>query len=263
MIYILGMSHIEPILNGCSVNGIEEQLGKLAHDREPAFVDWDTLPGSLPGKVKAASIYIGRVHRHWGHVLAEFTAPGVIGIHPGYRRLLDSIDMSGQRPTLFVCLHGEEYHHMCIHPYNAPPDFELPARPDLAIVPGRQVVPLEVVEQAAQFFLKKAIANLYALRTYYPQLRIVNVICPPPSDAGDVDAPATHYVRLKNYLVYENALREAAKSAGIESLSPPAQALSELGTLKKEYAGDQVHGNKQYGELVLAQMRNLLAQGAQ
>jgi hypothetical protein len=259
-IYILGMSHLQPVLDGCSSNGIDEQLPKIVNDGEPRFVDWDIKPGSLPGKVKAASIYIQQHVLHWGYNLAEFTGPGVVGISAGYRKLLDAVDKTDPRPILFTCMHGEEYHHMCIHPYNAPPDFELSWRPDLPIVPDRQIVPFDTVERSAQFFLKKARANFYSIRTFYPHFRIINLICPPPSDAGEVDMPATHYVRLKNYLVYTKVLRDMTDRTGIESIAPPEETLTELGTLKKEYAGDMVHGNRRYGELVVAQMARLLEQ---
>jgi hypothetical protein len=260
MIYILGMSHIHPVLDACSVNDIDEQIGKIMHDGAPVFVDWDSKPDALPGSIKAASIYIRQIAPHWGPTLAQLTAPGIVGVVPGYQELLASIDTTVPDNVLFVFMHGEEYHHMCIRPSNAPYDFEIPWRTDLPITPGRQIVPFGIVERSALHFLQGAIANFYALRTFLPNLRIVNVICPPPSDAGDIGSSATHFVRLKNYLVYAKCLREATEKAGIETLLPPVEALSEPGLLDKAYAGDFVHGNKRYGELVLAQMRNLLLQ---
>lgn len=259
MIYILGMSHIHPVLDACSANGIAEQLPELMSERAPAFMDWDAKPGVLPQKIKAASIYIRQIAPHWGMVLAKMTDPGVVGVAPGYQNLLASIDTAPES-TLFVFMNGEEYHHMSIRSYNVPYDFEVPWRTDLAFTPGRQVVPLEIVEKSANYFLQGAIANFYALRTFLPGLRIVNVICPPPSDAGEMDVPATHFVRLKNYLVYAKILREATERAGIKTLSPPAEALTEEGLLQKRYMEDPVHGNRSYGELVVAQMRNLLEQ---
>lgn len=261
MIYVLGMSHVRPVLDACSIDGIGEQLSKIASDREPAFVDWETIPGLFPDQVKAASIYIAQVAPHWGTVLAQMTGPDVVGVTPGFQGLLDSIDSATPGNILFAFMHGEEYHHMSVREYNAPYDFEIPSRPDLGFAPGRQVIPLEIVKREALLYLQKSIANFYAIRTFHPGLRIVNVICPPPSNAGDIGSPATHYVRLKNYLVYVDALREATEPAGIETLLPPAEALTQEGLLRAEYDDDFVHGNKAYGALVVQQMRNLLTGG--
>jgi hypothetical protein len=262
MIYILGMSHIHPVLDACSINGIDAQLPKLMNDRMPAFIDWETKLGMLPVKVKASSIYIRQVAPHWGPVLARMTEPGVVGVSPGYQNLLASIDTGTPENILFAFMHGEEYHHMSVRPYNFPYDFEVPWRTDLAMMPARQIIPFEIVEKSAHYFLHGAIANLFALRTFLPNLRIVNVICPPPSDAGDIDVPTAHFVRLKNYLVYAKILREATEKVGIKTLLPPAVALTEKGLLRKEYAGDFVHGNTLYGELVVAQMRNIIEEAA-
>lgn len=256
MIYILGMSHIHPVLDACSINGIDEQLSKIMNEAAPVFSHWETRPDVLPAKLHVASIYIAQAAPHWGQVLAQMDAPDIVGIAPGYRNLLASIDTTSADNILFAFMHGEEYHHMSIRPYNAPYDFEIPWRPDLALAPDRQIIPIEIVRRSAAHFLKNSLANFYALRTFLPDLRIVNVICPPPSDAGDIDAISTHHVRLKNYLVYAEALRESTERAGIDSLLPPVEALTGNGLLRKEYAADSVHGNKYYGELVLAQMRN-------
>ncbi len=268
MIYILGMSHIHPVLDACSANGIDEQLPKIMHDGPPAFAAWDVKPGVLPEPVQAASIYLGQIARHWGQNPAQMTSPGVVGVVPGYQDFLSSIDSSVPGNVLFAFMHGEEYHHMSVRAYNAPYDFCLPARPDLGIAAGRQVVPLELVTQQADYFLQKAIAELYAIRSFHPNLRVVNVICPPPGVAGETHetdpdgAAPPHCVRLKNYLVYAQALQAATQQVGIETLLPPAEALTALGLLREEYVEDPVHGNTRYGALVVEQMNNLVLQGA-
>ena len=262
MIYILGMSHIRPVLDACSIDGIGGQLPKITGGGAPAFVDWETIPGLLPDKVKAASIYIAQIAPHWGPLLAQMTGPSVVGVTPGFQELLNTIDSTTPGNILLVFMHGEEYHHMSVREYNAPYDFEIPSRSELGFAPGRQVVPLESVKREASFFLQKAIANFYAIRSFHPSLRIINVICPPPGDAGDIGQPAAHYVRLKNYLVYVDALREATEAAGIETLLPPSSALTDEGLLRPEYVGDFVHGNTSYGALIVEQIKDLLTRGA-
>ncbi|WP_296950769.1 hypothetical protein [uncultured Massilia sp.] len=263
MIYILGMSHIHPVLDACAVDGFDAQKAKIMNDSAPAFVDWDTAPGLLPAPVKAANIHIGQFALHWGPALAQMTAPGVVGVVPGFQEFLATIDRATPGNVLFAFMHGEEYHHMSVREYNAPYDFELPARPDLGFAPGRQVVPLEFVERQADYFLQRAVANLSALRSFLPGMRIVNVICPPPSTPGEeLGGPPHHFVRLKNYLVYAHALHAAATRIGIDTLRPPAAALTPEGLLQERYAEDPVHGNRDYGLMVIAQMKDLIMQEA-
>jgi hypothetical protein len=262
MIYILGMSHIHPVLDACGVGGFDAQKAAIMNERPPEFVDWDTVPGLLPAPVKVANIHIGQFGLHWGPVLAQMTAPGVVGVVPGFQEFLASIDRSVPGNVLFAFLHGEEYHHMSVREYNAPYDFDLPARPDLGFAPGRQPVPLALVEKQADYFLQRAIATFSALRIFLPDMRIVNVICPPPSTPGEeLGGPPHHFVRLKNYLVYAQALQAATARIGVETLLPPAAALTHEGLLQGRYAEDPVHGNKDYGLMVIEQMKDLIMQG--
>lgn len=262
MIYILGMSHMRPVLDACSVNGMDEQLSKIANENAPQFADWEIQPGALPGPVKAASIYIRQIAPHWGAVPAQMTAPEVVGLVPGFQRFLESIDSRDPGHTLFVFMYGEEYLHMANGPYDVPHDFLLPWRADLALAPRRQVLPLEVVEKQVAWHLGRAIANFEAIRCFHPRLRIVNVICPPPDECGAASDPGRHAQRLKYYLLYVKALRAATERRGIETLLPPAAALGADGSLLAAYVDDGVHGNKAYGARVVAQMRDLLLQGA-
>jgi hypothetical protein len=109
-----------------------------------------------------------------------------------------------------------------------------------------------------------------AIRATQPALRVVNVVCPPTIRTERWDpGPAVENpeqvqmtplsVRLKVYLVYQRLLRQAAAECGIECLPPPPETVNEQGYLRDEFAGDSVHGNKAYGELVVRQMNALLS----
>ena len=273
MIYILGMSHIYPVLGACSA----EDGQKIRTEDEPAFVDWRTKPGVLAAPVRAASIYIRDYAPHWGEVLAEQTEPTVISIAPGFRALLDSIDPENGKSVLFVFMQGEEYYQLAVGNFERPEDcqpadFYMPWHPELSISPLQQVVPLEVMERLMEFFLTKAAATFTAIRSLWPGLRVVNVICPPPPDLDCyakvihdksrlASASLNYSARLKYYLLYRKILRETAALRGIETLLPPAATVRPDGLLRSEYAGDGLHGNLLYGSLVCEQMNELLQAG--
>lgn len=267
MIYLLGSSHIVAILDGVSNGGPESRLRRLDTGRAPQFMDWDTRPGVLPDRLQVASIYVRHTAPFWGPQLVEMLSPGVLGINPGFQRLLQSIDSADPANVLFVAVHGEEYFHLAGTAYPCPFDFYLPWRPDLPIEPGCQVLPLPVVQSQMTQRVSPAVRVLSAVRKFHPTMRIFNILCPPPAAseelarwlaANDREPHAAAEVRtalrLKYYLLYARALSEASRALGMGVLAPPEQALNADGTLNTDFVRDVVHGNQRYGELVLAQM---------
>jgi hypothetical protein len=261
MIYIVGMSHIRPVIDACSLNGIDEQLSNIVNESAPEFVNWDIPEDMLPCQVKVANIYIRQTALHWGQTPAQLLSPSVIGMVPGFQKLLQSVESTTLGNILFAFMYGEEYVQMGTRAFNTQHDFELPWRRDLAIAPHRQVIPLEIIEKQVTLHLVKSIANFYAIRSLHPHLRIVNVICPPPSYAGNKVGGNRHSVHFKYYLLYVKLLQAALAPIGIESLLPPSEALTVDGLLASDYVGDDVHGNKRYGEQVLAQIKDMVFQG--
>lgn len=260
----MGMSHILPVLDACSAGGLQAQLGRISNDQPPQLVDWHTDPAQIDVPVKVANLYIRQIAPHWGPTLALQSAPSVISMAPGFQKMLAGIDGHGGH-TLFTFIHGEEHIQLALREQPQPLDFWLPERPDLAPLPGRQIVPLLVIERQVAAQIAKAQAILQAIRAMQPAMPVCNVVCPPtiPGDRWDpgpgvVDPEAVAMgplsVRLKYYLVYARQIREAARACGIESLPPPAEALGPQGYLAGGFAGDSVHGNKRYGALVLRQM---------
>jgi hypothetical protein len=213
----------------------------------------DIKSGVLPDRVKVANIYIANTAPYWGPVLAAQTGPTTIGIAPGFVKLLSSIDPENGKSVVFTFMHGEEYVSMSTKEYAEPHDFYMPSRPDLPISPQRQVIPLAVIEKQVAFYLTKTVANFKAMRSYHPGLRIVNVVCPPPSNEDRM--------RLKYYLLYVQMLNDALLPLQVESLLPPPETVSQEGLLRPEFVGDLVHGNTWYGSKVVAQMKELLPLG--
>lgn len=265
----MGMSHILPVLDACSADGLKAQLGRISNPQPPAFVDWALGPEQFPGPLLVANLYVRQVAPHWGSTLAVQTEPAVVAMAPGFQRLLGTMDPAGGRNTLFTFIHGEEHIQLALREQPDPYDFELPERPDLPLLPGRQVLPLEVVERMVVHQLEKTRAILMAIRATHADLRVVNVVCPPtnrtphwdPGPGGQCSetmALTPLPVRLKVYLLYERLLRLAATGWGIENLPPPADTVCEQGYLRDEFAADSVHGNRRYGERVVQQMNALL-----
>jgi hypothetical protein len=274
MIYMLGMSHLEPVLDAVSANGLSEQLDKIRGSEEPSFVEWATKTGILPDQVKTASIYIRQIAPHWGSVPAVQIEPTVVGMVPGFRTLLESIDQDDERNALVMFMYGEEHIYMGRRQHDARHDFYIPWRPDLPVRPHRQVIPLDVIGREVSHYLVKAIANFMAIRAVCPTLKVINVVCPPPSRTGATDDPDDvvqeddpalardhDSVRVKYYLLYAKALMEALLPLGVESLMPPMDTVGADGLLRPEYAHDGVHGNALYGSRVAAQISDVLLAG--
>lgn len=268
MIYMLGSSHLILLFETCGIG--RDVLWQMFSGHAPAFLDLELPPGILPQPTRIASIHGAHYGPYWGPLLAAQTQPNVIAMAPGFRQLLESIEDEAGSSTLFVFMNGEEHYHMSTTDHQPPCDFHIPWRPDLPILPQRQVVPLEVVERLVAYYLTKAIANFVAIRSIQPKLRVVNVLCPPPvpeaqltkveAASGEAMPSAAHpdSVRLKYYLLYAKALTEATAKLNIETLSPPAAAVDAKGMIKPEYLLDNIHGNKRYADEVLAQMSELV-----
>jgi hypothetical protein len=265
-IYLLGMSHIMPILRACSpVN--DDHYSHFGNGIPPSLIDWPIVPDSLPAPLKVASIYVGHTAPFWGPVLALHDQSTGLACADGFRRLLESIELENGKNPILVCMNGEEHIHMSRRRYEMPHDFFLAERPDLPIAPNRQVLPASVIEKQAHHLLAAAKANFSAMRAICPQATIINVLCPPPVvgtllppsaperlPSGETNDP----LRLKHYLVYARLLREFLTPLGIHTLTPPPETLTPEGMLRAEYTGDPVHGNVEYGHRVLAQLRSVL-----
>ena len=245
-----------PSLYACSIEERPSQISIIYDkEKEPVFIQWDVKEGVLPDLLMVANIYVANVTPHWGPVLALQNAQSVISMAPGFQKLLSSIDHVSCTNTVFVFMYGEEYVSMSMKEYPVAHDFYLPLHPELPISPQRQILPLNVVKRQVAFYLVNATANFKAIRVCLPGMRIVNVICPPPSVADPL--------KFKYYLLYVNMLKEVTSQLGIENLMPPRETVNQDGLLRSEYVADLVHGNTLYGVKVIEQINDFLGRGAQ
>lgn len=260
MNYIIGMSHILPVLDACSTKGLHEQLHKIAHDQEPEFVNWEVEDSTFPSQIMATSIYIKQIASHWGITPAIMTSPTSVAINPGYQKLLRSINLKDSS-LIFAFMYGEEYINLSNSFPKDSLDFILPNHADLPVNIDCQIIPYDVCVNQVEAAICKSIANFAAIKYLCPNLNIINMICPPPTESIDGQFTFHELLKFKYYLLYVERFIIQTTKLGIKSMLPPPKALNNHGMLKTAYSDDGVHGNKSFGNEVVLQMSNLIRNG--
>jgi hypothetical protein len=264
MIYLMGMSHMQAIVQAYAKEFVAQNR-IMVPPAAPAFVDFDAAPGMSRDRIKVASLYVGHLPPEWGAVLATEPQPGVLAYSPGYHTLLKSMEPAADA-TLFVFMNGEEHIRMMRRQHAVPYDFFMPSRPDLPALPGRQILPLEVIVHQVAQQTADAVASLSTIRMVHPALRIVNVLCPPPVpdnklDILDARSQGNTWTddtfRLKYYLLYAEYLTRMAAQRGIVTLHPAPETIGPDGLLLPEFVEDAVHGNAAYGERMIRLMEQI------
>lgn len=264
MIYMLGMSHMLTVLNACGAGPAGAAWQSFPPGLEPRFVDWETRPELIEGPVQAAHIHISCYVPHWGPALSRPTGTGQLGVALGFQKLLGQIGPDSGQDLVLVFMRGEEPFHLGLDPRQAPYDFFMPERPDLPPEPGRQPLPLTLVHELMRRVTQQSVHDLMAIRAFCPGKRVVWVCCPPLVQADwlrQVD-PVTEHLppdgfRIKHHQLYLQTMSAALAPLGIHTLPPPPQAVDERGLLKSEFTRDRLHGNADYGALVLQQVKEL------
>ena len=271
MIYLLGASHLMAILDACAAPGQPSAVPAIGQGQAPAFRECALRDGVLPDRLRVASIHVGHTVPFWGPALVEMLPQGPLGIAAGFQALLTGANTDATCHTLFVSLRGEEYFNLGLAGVDDPFDFVLPQRPDLALLPGHAVIPLDVIQAQLDQQLARTLLTLTAIAKLCPRLQVVRIPCPPPASSDDVaawaatrDRPERAHrvatsVRLKLWLLYDGLSAQFTTGLAINSLPVPEQAVHRLGTLKAEYLQDGIHGNARYGALVCAQMATVVS----
>jgi hypothetical protein len=150
-----------------------------------------------------------------------------------------------------------------------PFDFVLPEAPGLGLLPGREIIPYDLVREAARRqhqLWPTLLSQIVAFAVPAP----VYAICPPPPiaefapfyDRIKEKAEARGFqpdsVRYKLWRVQIEVEREVAESSGAGFLPAPREAQTELGLRRVDYAGDILHANAKYGALIAAQAQACL-----
>lgn len=173
-------------------------------------------------------------------------------------------------PEVVVSMMGSvAYHLISLVEQRNPFDFEFPGAPPP--LPQRRLVPCEEIRAELASRLSSSIDKTLLLhRTYDRPTAFVQP--PPPSEDEEHNrralerkraelppgglAVAPFSVRLKCYRLQSQILAERFAAEGITAIDPPAAAIDEAGGLAAPYRmDDPVHGNRDYGRLVLEQLR--------
>ena len=139
--------------------------------------------------------------------------------------------------------------------------------------PGRPWMSLEDATQWVRDFSAPLFATLLALRMYFPRARIVQLVPPPPIESEEhILANPESFgplfaqfgikpfaARMRMYRLMLADMDARLKVHGIDSVMPPAGALTPAGGLLPDFARGCLHGNERYGELLAQQIREALA----
>jgi hypothetical protein len=151
-------------------------------------------------------------------------------------------------------------------------DFALPWRPDLAPAPDAQGIPYDAMRALMTARVRKHFQSLTKLKRF--RLPMMQFESPPPifdnavvarmsgSYANEAGSPkgeaalgiSDPYLRYKLWSLHSRVFEDFCTQNDIAYVKNPPAALDEKGFLAPAYWGDFVHGNADYGALVL---RNL------
>jgi len=191
--------------------------------------------------------------------------------HPGFVGALTPLQQQPEGSCMVSFLNGNSHAALSILQHPVPYDFILPGHENLGICTGFQPLPLDLIRRQLVPYQLETIAALYMMRLMLPTMRIIHVLPPPPSSAEQIMrvpevfrdrltdlgiTPLT--IRIKYYLLANQILREQMVGYGIELLDAPPASVGANGGLLDHYSAGATHGNLEYGQLVLDQLRTML-----
>ncbi|WP_426688347.1 hypothetical protein [Rhodanobacter ginsengiterrae] len=157
---------------------------------------------------------------------------------------------------------------MLVHPRRF--DFVLPWEPDLPLDSLAEVLPALAVRGMMEALMEEYLALMAQLRRLHDG-PLFHLESPPPcADAKrmDADIPWDLYpgmcreispaaTRYKLWRMHSHIVQDWCAAAGVTFVACPVASMDADGFLLDRYYGDGAHASDRYGELVLAQMREL------
>jgi hypothetical protein len=181
------------------------------------------------------------------------------------QRLVES-----ERPVAVLCFASGAFgFHLSAFNSPRPFDFAIPEREDLELAPGAEIIPYDLMVQAAMR------GNLQWSQIISTAVEcgvgeVFSVCVPPPVASFDPFLPTLttesiksrldrwgegpKALRYKMWHVQVHADCKKAVAAGAKFLWPPVAAADEAGFLRREFSADIIHANGAYGHLVLEQL---------
>lgn len=282
MIHLIGMSHALSVVNAFdrSFAGMNMQDFATSHGNgTPLPTSFETLRGTdCRPHLREMKVFLIPRQRGWSTLVRLPEAAGSEEPVPVHRGFLELMVQIPQEPATVVLsmLFGNEHSALSIVEHDAPFDFILPERRDIAPVPGRQIVPCQAIRLQLQHGMRPTALVLEKMREMLPNCRIVH--CAPPPPIGSAEqilaswenlgeriasvgvAPAS--IRLKFYLLQLEELDHIANQHGVTLLGPPPRSLTPEGLLRPEFWNGATHANAAYGGLVLDQLEECIQESA-
>lgn len=157
---------------------------------------------------------------------------------------------------------------MLVHPRRF--DFVLPDEPDLALDPAAEVLPATAVRRILESMTDEYLTLMGEVRRLASGA-MFHIEPPPPSADAlrmHADVPWVMFpdrcreispaaLRYKLWRLHSQILRAWCSGNGVTFVEAPAGTSDADGFMLDDYYGDGAHANDAYGELVLAQMRQL------
>ncbi len=228
-----------------------------------------TLPAVLPRQSTKSTNSVPMMPRYQP---IRTTADGAWNV----RFVADILDCAKQHKPLFIAAAWGGNEHYIQGAVNSPrqSDFPLPDRPNLPLVDGAEIVPYDLLARRSRK-PAGAMSSLWELLQSCCGLPIYHLAAPPPgrstaiashlpphlrqqAEAFGVTAPSFRY---KVWRLIVELKQEPCEAVGARFLWPPAQAIDADGMICDKYAGEGIHGNRDYGALVVGQFDRLV-QGA-
>ncbi|MYM25441.1 hypothetical protein GTP46_22685 [Duganella sp. FT135W] len=270
MIYLLGMSHMIGLLHAVQKAEGSVSLENWSTQEHEGFFPVKLKPGMLPGD-QLQALVIGR--QAWDPLVhyAETGGRRVVNGHAGFIQALQPLQEQQEDHVILSYLNGNGHAALSILQHPQPFDFVLPGHEDMGMQPGFQPLSHELIRKHIQPFQVSTIGALSFLRVLLPKARIIHILPPPPSSEQQIRSKPELFegpmattgvsplsVRRKYYLLANRILREQVHGLGIELLDAPPASMAADGSLREELSAGATHGNSAYGELVAAQLRDLL-----
>lgn len=166
---------------------------------------------------------------------------------------------------------GGAQHVMSLNPHPNVFDFVLPEAPDLPLVEGAAIMPVDQARATLESIAEEDL-QLLPLIAGATQGRTIHLLPPPPvREESPIDHPMWHArvgrstkispasFRMKVHRLHAVIMAEACAAAGVTLLPPPPEALDAEGYLRPELWGRPCHANARYGAMVLDQLQGLAA----
>jgi len=159
------------------------------------------------------------------------------------------------------------------HPWNF--DFVLPSEPDLPMLTGATVIPVDAIRRTLLELSEPLLIGISVLAETY-DVPILHIEPPPPlQEITKLGLDAVHrnfiesgllfqgrnktfsnkWVRYKAWRLHTQIIAERCVASGVTYLPTPKAVQDKHGFLRPEFDSDGIHGNTDYGVIVLEAVR--------